>query len=239
MDLQTLIDAADRGDTGAQVLLARMHWLGMEFPQDRRIAIHWYERAAAGGSEIALHALAVIYADGDGVSTSHSAAVGLAIKGARQGFPSTILLLHDLMSRGTANATDGERVRTLLTELAAGGNSTAAMVLSLDLTQGVHGAQDPEGAMSALQTASDLDDVLAMAELARRLEHGEGTAKDEERSLSLYKQAADRGHPMAALRLHMLYSFGGLGQEPDRAKAEHYSAMANVLTQRYKTTKRV
>ena len=66
--LPTLLRLAERGDVFAQNVVGFCFDTGSGTPQDTSKAIHWYEKAAKGGSKEAIGNLAAIFENGTGVN---------------------------------------------------------------------------------------------------------------------------------------------------------------------------
>lgn len=218
---------ARRGDVGAQIWLALTFSHGLEVPKDDEAAMRWYSSAAEAGSELAFCAMAFAYLRGVGVAGAPEQAVEWAKRGALKGFPSLTMLLAQLVEMGYGSTDDKELVRRLLKNIAEGDKSVGTL-RALDLAQGIFGPVDMVASKGAIEQATPRGAALATGEMARRLEYGEGVEKDLAQALSMYEKAAELGHPMAALRLYMIYSSGGLGVQPDLEKAAHYWRLANV-----------
>ncbi len=80
--------AAKNGDSGGNGCLGYLYEHGFGVPQDVKTAIKYYQHAAHAGNRPALHALANIYADGNGSKQEHLylflSLISLAQKGDKQ-----------------------------------------------------------------------------------------------------------------------------------------------------------
>lgn len=77
---------AERGNTHAQLVLARMYFTGQGVAQDNAEAVKWIRKAAEGGHEVAQRELGWMYADGSmGVAQNSAEAVKWFRKAAEQG----------------------------------------------------------------------------------------------------------------------------------------------------------
>lgn|GEM_PF-6771364 len=65
--LSRALEAASRGDTGAQFRLGILHGLGLGCPQDYAQAVDWYTQAAGSGHAAAQSNLGFMYGTGRGV----------------------------------------------------------------------------------------------------------------------------------------------------------------------------
>ena len=67
MSLPAIVARAKRGDSAAQVLLARLYSIGQGVPQNYYEAAKWFYRAADHGNGGAQYALGMLYNKGEGV----------------------------------------------------------------------------------------------------------------------------------------------------------------------------
>lgn len=77
---------AEQGDAIAQSMLAVMYAKGVEFDQDLKEAIKWYERAANNGNAQAQFELGLMYAKGQGVNQDHDQKLKWFLLSAESGF---------------------------------------------------------------------------------------------------------------------------------------------------------
>jgi len=64
-------EAADQGDTKAQVVLGNMYYYGHGVPQDYVEAVRWYRKAANQGDKTVQAALTIVYFKGQGVPRNY------------------------------------------------------------------------------------------------------------------------------------------------------------------------
>lgn len=76
---------AERGHTGAQILLGWMCAEGKGVAQDHKEAVAWFRKAAEQGDVTGINTLAFMYYTGQGVEKSYKEAVNLYRKAAEQG----------------------------------------------------------------------------------------------------------------------------------------------------------
>jgi len=77
----------------------------------------------------------------------------------------------------------------------------------------------PDLAIRFFEKAVDYNSPFAAYQLASQYEKGVGVARDVQKSLTLYEQAANAGHVKAMHNLGVLIAAGGVGGKPDYGKA--------------------
>jgi uncharacterized protein len=78
---------AEKGDAGAQTLLALIHYDGVGVPRDDVEAAKWFRRAADQGNDTAQFHLGVMYAEGRGVPQNFTEAEKWYLMAAEQNLP--------------------------------------------------------------------------------------------------------------------------------------------------------
>ena len=121
---------------------------------------------------------------------------------------------------------DPARAAALFERAASGGHRRAALNLGILYFRGQGVKHDLVQARAWLEKAAADDDPYALYTLARAMEESEGPAlADPIRAADLYRRAAEKGHPMAALRYGLALAEGN-GAKRDFAGAQHWLLVA-------------
>ncbi len=127
MSVQEVIDAAQKGDMYAQLMLGALFEDGTDpsIPQDITEAAKWYAKAAKQGYPKAQHNLALLYEDGRGVKQNYTEAAKWYAKAAKAGFSEAQNNLAVLYIMGNGVKQDRAQAEKLLTAAVGQGNENA------------------------------------------------------------------------------------------------------------------
>lgn len=139
------------------------------------------------------------------------------------GSPEAAHQLGVIYAQGLAGITrDDARAAQLFEKAAAAGHYRAALNLGVLYFRGQGVPHDLVRARSWLEKAATSNDPYTLYALGRALEEGEGAAvADPVRAADLYRRAAERGLPLAALRYGLALA-DGLGVKEDAAAAQKW-----------------
>ncbi len=119
------------------------------------------------------------------------------------------------------------RAAQLFEQAANAGHQRAQLDLGILYFRGQGVQRDLIQARAWLEKAAANEDPYAMYALARAMEESLGPAvADSVRAADLYRRAAEKGHPLAALR-YGLALLDGTGGKKDRAEAQRWLVQAN------------
>jgi TPR repeat protein len=105
-DVETLTQAADRGDAGAQIALANLLLAGRSAPEDPARAVRLLEHAAGAGDAPAAQRLAELYTQGTKVTRDDTKAFTYTLQAARGGAPQAMFNAGALYANGRGTARD-------------------------------------------------------------------------------------------------------------------------------------
>lgn len=212
---------AERGNDGAQVILAGMYQRGEGgLPQDEQAAARWFEKAAVQGNAYAQMQLGDLYDQGRGVPQSAVTAADWREKAANRGNVRAQALLGEMYLNGKGVAKDLRKAEFWLSRAAIeGGSAQAQYQLARMHLQGQAGSPNPRLAYRLLNRAA----VLGHAEATELLHLIEelGYHLDEtlhQGSAHLHKLARD-GDPEAQYQLGLRLENAPLGSQVDHRNA--------------------
>ena len=182
-------DAA-RGLPGACLNVGDHYRYGYGVAPDPKVALSWYEKAAAKKSWSAMMNIARMLSAGDEIAKDEEAATEWAVKAVAE-----------------------------LKPLAENGLAEAQRALADCYATGLGVEKSTEKAGKYYAEAYEGRDWLAAARLARYYASGEGVDRDEKKSLTLLQKAADRNSGEALGLLGQCYENAELGLQGDCNKA--------------------
>ena len=131
-DVATIKQAAEGGDSKAQLMLGTMYEDGANgLTQDLREAARWYKEAAKSGYVNAQYNLGLLYEDGRGVKQDYNQAAFWYEKAAKSGFVEAKNNLGVLYVLGNGVKKDPKQAEKLFREAAAKGNADAERNLAM------------------------------------------------------------------------------------------------------------
>jgi TPR repeat protein len=153
-ETQLITNVAERGNTGAQVLLALdyLHGHGGVALDEQRAAF-WFEKAAAGGNAYAQTMLGDMYAEGRGVPRNIGQARRWREKAAQQGNARAQLKLGEMYLYGMGNARDDQKAGEWLGKAGDQGDAHAQYLLGRLYREGRGLPQDLQRGQNWLERA--------------------------------------------------------------------------------------
>jgi TPR repeat protein len=209
--ISLLHKAADRGYMAAEESLGIFSEAGIGMPQPAPAdAINWYEKAVQHGSLDAATNIALMYANGKGVSKDAAQAVTWFRRGAEGGDASAQYNLALMYERGEGVPKDYREAIRWLTA-AADQNLVPAMMSLAEFSM-----QPPDPALTKdvakavhyYQKAADLGNSLAQVNLATILTKGLQAKPDYEQAAKWYQKAALQGERDGQFGLGVSYALG-------------------------------
>lgn len=209
--LRLLHSAADRGSLAAEESLGIFSETGVGLEQPALAdALGWYRKAAAQGSLDAATNIALMYANGKGVTRDISQAVTWFRRAAEGGDASAQYNLALVYERGEGVPQDYRAAAHWLKAAADQGLVPAI----LDLAE--ISLQPPDSSMPAdvakavdyYQRAADLGSAVAQSSLGTILTKGLTGKVDYDQAVMWYRKAADQGEPSGQLGLGVSYALG-------------------------------
>lgn len=237
-DFPELEEKAEAGDFRA----ARQICLRYAMKGDAERARAWSERyrellaAEAGKGDVkAMMLLGTLYMTGqDYTEPSVAKTVEWFSRAAEAGEPSASFLLGDFHARQgnhTASREAYARSYADYARLAKGGNLNALYWQGYMEQNGLGTEARPEEGIRKLEQAAEQGHVWAFQQLFKTYAQGVGTTRDESRSISYARKAADAtGDPLMAWATACAY-LNGQGVTQDETLGEHYldiAAAANI-----------
>ena len=129
--LKKIQDAANSGDTAAELALGFLYDKGQGVPKDYAQAASWWRKAADQGNAGAQYNLGLLYANGQGVPKDYAQAASLYRKAADQGEAAAQYNLGWLYFKGQGVPQDSAKSEELYEKAAAQGNQVAARNLRI------------------------------------------------------------------------------------------------------------
>ncbi|OHT05794.1 hypothetical protein TRFO_26397 [Tritrichomonas foetus] len=176
------------GSNQATLNLAKMNYDGKQ--KDMTTALALFQKASKKGSIVAKLYLAKIIKNGEGTQKDETKAGELYMEAARmEGMDSTDAGLEDLRLAASCR------------------NPSACAIIGERLMKGLEGERGEAAfkkAYSLFQTASKSKITKALYNLGMLCEAGRGTAKNIDRAIQFYKEAAEEGSELALARLKEL-----------------------------------
>ncbi len=217
---------ANNGDATAQVVLGVRYYDGDRAPQDYKQAVYWYTKAANQGVAVAQYCLGVCYYDGEGVAQDYKQAVYWYTKAANQGVAAAQLTLGRCYYNGEGVAKDCRHALNWLKKAEAHENKLSVLQgmslwALLALAEECAETQAPSATPQSTSTTSSTGTTssstpqpkqVSAAELfaqADNYRYGRnGVAKNAQKAVELYTQAANMGDAEAQLSLGYCYYMG-------------------------------
>ena len=188
------------------------------------MAAHPRYPAPATGDREAKLALAMLYLQGEGVSSDLSRAEELLKQAADGGHAGAALQLgHVYFGKyggDTQKVDKGEAIRWY-TKAAQAGNPEAQHILGMAYLNGTDVAADLAAAASWIEKAAHNDYAPSQFQLGVMFCTGQGVPKDISSAIAWYELSAQLGYPLAQYNIAVLLA-KGQGCEPDRNKARSW-----------------
>ncbi|KAL0233263.1 hypothetical protein GEMRC1_012008 [Eukaryota sp. GEM-RC1] len=243
-------EAAERGDAEAMVNLGNCFLNGIGIYKDERQAvywfleadskgnsnarthlgksIHWCQKHAELGDELAMKALGDCYNKGQAIEKDQSKAVYWYQKAAELGKSIAMYNLARCYKNGEGIEKDQSTAVYWYQKAADLCDSDAMFSLGYCYNCGQGVEKDQSKAVYWYQKAAELGKSVAMYNLARCYKNGEGIEKDQSKAVYWYQKAADLGHSGAMHNLGVCYA-NGQGIKKYQSKAvSWYQKAANL-----------
>ena len=199
-------DAADQGDAASALYLGVLYDTGFGVATDYRQALAWYERAGAAGNATAMFNAGIMYDAGRGTGADPAQAAAWYKRAAAAHYGRAEYNLAMMYETGGGVPRDRAQAIRLYREAARDGIAAA------------RGHLGQLGVPSAVKVGPPVvDTASASFAEAQRLLLSRGT-DEMTRAVTLFRQAAERGNPLAAYNLAYCYEHG-LGVAADPAQA--------------------
>lgn len=200
--LPLLERAADLGNVGAMLRLARIHDEGELVARDAGTALTWFERAvAAGQTNVAMTAARLALAGGPGLEPSVDRAVPLLEAAADAGSTDAQVRLADIYL-GPEGPNDPAAAIAKLQAAADAGDGRAAMALGRLYRNGGPVRADATRALAAFERARALGvDAAAVQIFDMRLSAGRRDVRRIREASAALEREAQAGNAAAILRL--------------------------------------
>lgn len=207
-----LLAAAQQGHVNAQFPLAEMYSRGVGTNEDDTQALHWLTTAANNGNLESMMALARAFEAGSGVEQSPQQAMDFYRRLADAGVPLAQRHLGTGLLFGDAGVSqNSEEGLRWLQGAAKAGDPEAMAILGQAYLVGKGVPQDDTQAAYWYVRAAQYNHGHAKIAYGAMQETGQGTAKNFDAALALYRQALDiPDGNTAAVRLGQLASSGAL-----------------------------
>ena len=192
--------------------------LSFKLRLEREAAKPHFLIAAERGDANAQFALALRYADGDGVEQDQSKAVHWYQKAAEQGHAKAQFNLAVRYENGNGIERDQTKAVRWYLKAAQQGHSGAQLNLALCYRDGDGVQEDQWKASHWFHMAAEQGDAVAQFNLAVRYEEGRGIHQDQSKAIRWYRTAAYQGYANAQNNLAICYEQGrGVKQDQHEA----------------------
>ncbi|MBD3379572.1 MAG: hypothetical protein GF408_03815 [Candidatus Omnitrophica bacterium] len=196
---------------------------GQGVEQDEAKGVSFYEKAARQDYPLAQRNLAVMYETGRGTEQDMEKAVEWYKKAAGNGDVASQKALGKIyMFRENASKKDLEEAMAWFRKAADNGDSYSRAVMGQACRQASYPyARDYAVAKSWLELSAGQGDSLGLYFLAQLYSSGEGVSEDEEKALSLEKEAVPGLKELAAVKdPYAMYALGDLYLEGEAVKKD-------------------
>lgn len=229
VDLSRLFEAANAGDTKAQLQLGMLSLSGQAtVEQNYANAMGWFQNAAARGHAEAHAYIGLIHVQGWGVPKDAAEGVRWLNKAIELGDPHGMLMLASLYQKGNGVPQDGAEALRLLETAAAKGFAGAFEGLFRTHREGAGGTPKNEAEAARWMI---LGAEAGHAELQRNAGviymEGLGVAQDDAQSAKWFRRAAIQGNGAAQNNLGVAY-MNGKGVPKDAFEAYRWFSLAVV-----------
>lgn len=247
--MPTLTAVAESGQAEAQYFLGLCYAYGAGVEKDQAKALIWYRRAADQGYASAQNNLGTCYKNGLGIGINLPEAFRYYRFAAEQGHTGAQINLGLCYEKGRGVTKDVQEAELQYSLAAVQGNESAIANLQR-LTAGLSQQPSPPQGVSA---SGGIDPAFAKMSLSqpskpaeqkkpltRKSWPGEEDFQAGEKcykviqfkaAFALFRKAAERDHPLALLRLGLLYDRGqGVTKDPSQAK-QIWSKLGKFISQ--------
>jgi uncharacterized protein len=218
--------AGDDGDAQSAAIAGdvyRIGWGGA--PKDERLALKWYEKAAALGSVESQVEVGWAYWKGKTLEKNATTAAKWFEMAAKNGNAEAQSFLGALYGTGDGVTKDAVQSAQWHLKAAAGGNGNSQYIVGLLYHDGVGIAQDYAQAFKWFSAAAEQGHVAAQYNLGVMYAKGRGMDTDAKKAAIWYTKAAEGGEVNAQFSICTFYYFG-LGVSIDDRMAEFWCKRA-------------
>ena len=201
-----VVSKAEKGDAEYQFKLGVCYKNGQGVPQDYKLAVEWYQKAAEQNHASAQCHLGFCYYYGLGVPLDYKLAVKWFQKAAEQGNIDAQSELGYCYDMGLGVQQDYSQAVEWYQKAAKQGDDSAQNNLGVCYKKGQGVPQDCKLAAEWYQKAAEQGNSTAQFNLGCCYEDGQGVPQNTEMALEWFQKAADQGYDAAKLKLKDYYS---------------------------------
>lgn len=221
--------AAHRNDPVGMINLAAIYADGALLPRNLPEAKRWLERAADGGSVLAMRTFAQWHESGRGFAQSDGEAFAWYSRAAAAGDGDSMNALALFYVRGRGVPRDPRKAAEWSRRGAALGHPAATQNYALSLWEGWDGVKNEALGVEQFRVAAKLGRPEAFLALAKAYHAGVGVPKDLVEALSWYREAVKQGYAYAHTGIAQMYERGEGGLPKSRAEAiRNYRKAAEI-----------
>lgn len=219
--VQWTLKAAEQGLAWAQRNAGYLYRDGEGgLAQDDRLALVWFQKAAAQGDNPSLDELGDIFFYGRGVPKDLRAAADAYRKAATAGHAAAQYSLGNMAEYGNGMPKDEAAAVAWYRKAAEQGYATAQFALGKMLSDGRGAAKSEREAGQWYRKAAEQGHAKAQNNLGHLYEHGQGVLQDDAEALAWYERAARQGNAWGQRNLGLMLRDGkGVPRDPIRAHA--------------------
>jgi TPR repeat protein len=180
--------------------------LGVKYETNGRYqeAVTWFRKAAEQGLATAQYNLAVMYANGRGVTKDDQEAVTWYRRAAEQGLALAQHNLAVMYANAQGVPKDDQEAETWYRKAAEQGLATAQNNLAFMYQNGRGVTKDDQEAVIWYRKAAEQGLATAQNNLAFMYQNGRGVTKDDHEAVTWYREAAKQGHADSIRSLQQL-----------------------------------
>ena len=216
MDLYS--EAAERGDTAAQLNLGYMYLDGRGVEQSDEAAVRWFRESAEQGNVFAQNDMGILYLDGRGVEQSDTEAVAWFRKAAEQGNAAAQTNLGIMCRNGRGVKQSDTEAVAWFRKAAEQGNAAAQTNLGFMYLNGRGVEQIDAEAVAWCRKAAEQGNATAQTNLGVMYANGRGVEQSDTEAVAWYRKAAEQGNALGQANLGFMY-LNGRGVEQSDAEA--------------------
>ena len=188
------IDAANRGDSFAQLKVGICYMTGNGIKQDYEKAVEWYRKSAEQGNAEAQTCLGLCYGMGNGVQKDLSQAIKWWRKAANQNNAQAQYYLGNCYNGGTGVSVDYTHAALFYLKSAEQGHAGAQFMMGVYCRTGTGIQENAVDAASWWLKSAIQGNPEAQYLIGTCYENGDGIEKDQNQALYWYRKAAEQGH---------------------------------------------
>lgn len=219
--LKLLIEKGEKGDTVAQIFLAKLYYFGERIDEDNEKAFYWFDKASQLGCKDSYIYLGDIYDNGYGVLQDYKKAKYWYEKAASLGNDYSMNIIGFYYANGLGLTKDYVKAKYWYEKASVKGNYVAMCNLGELYEDGLGVIKDYTKAKIWYEKAANLGNSTAMYAVGSLYFNGYGVSKDYKMTKYWCEKSAELNNADAMNTLGVLYN-NGYGIMQDYVKAKYW-----------------